>query len=218
LDRKPEYLRILTGILTMALTVENCAAYLLPYVKPTMKILDVGCGPGTLTCDFAKLVPQGSVIGLDSSEDSLVNARELAASNGITNVLFDAGNVLSLHYSDGEFDIVHSHRVFHYVDASVALREMRRVTKLGGIIATRDTAHTLYWPPVEELDEFMSMSNKIAKGRGGDSYTGARYRKFAREAGFPEKDTLIKASAWCYSTKSRLESYCSWLPGPMVSG
>jgi len=167
----------------MAQTVENCAAYVLPHVKPTMKILDVGCGVGTLTCDFAKLVPQGSVLGLDQSEDDLVKAREQAASKRITNVSFAAGNVLFLDYSDGEFDIVHSHQVFHHVDACVALKEMRRVTKPGGIVATRDASHVLYWPPMKELDEFMSISNKISEGSGGNSNTGAKYRKFLVKQG-----------------------------------
>ncbi len=41
-------------------TAANCAGYLLPSLRPDMRILDIGCGPGTITADLAKLVPQGA--------------------------------------------------------------------------------------------------------------------------------------------------------------
>jgi ubiquinone/menaquinone biosynthesis C-methylase UbiE len=192
----------------MALTVESCAAYLVSYIKPTMKILDIGCGAGTLTCDFARLVPQGSVVGLDQGKDVIIGAREQAASKGVINVSFAVGNVLCLDFSDGEFDVVHAHRVLPYVDGSAAFKEMRRVAKPGGVVAVRDVMHTVFWPPTEEVEESMSISSRIAEDQGRSSNAGAKYRQFSREAGFLERDTLIKASAWCYSTKSRLESYC----------
>jgi ubiquinone/menaquinone biosynthesis C-methylase UbiE len=193
----------------MSQTAENCVAYVVPHVAPTMKILDVGCGAGALTCYFAKFVPDGAVVGLDQNEDGLVVAREQAASKGIANISFVAGNVLSLGYSDGEFDVVHSHQVFHHVDASAALKEMMRVTKPGGVVATRDTSHILHWPPTKEIDEFISISDATMEASGGNSNTGAKYRRFSREAGFQEKDICIKASSWCYSTKNSIESYCS---------
>src|ERR1700753_256974 len=79
-------------------TVENSCAYLLPHIKPTLKILDVGCGPGNLTCDFAKLVPEGSVIGIDRSDDVLGKARKLAESKGLANISFASGNIFSLDF------------------------------------------------------------------------------------------------------------------------
>jgi ubiquinone/menaquinone biosynthesis C-methylase UbiE len=66
----------------MSQTAENCVAYVVPHVAPTMKILDVGCGAGALTCYFAKFVPDGAVVGLDQNEDGLVVAREQAAPKG----------------------------------------------------------------------------------------------------------------------------------------
>lgn len=48
--------------------VENYATHLIPYIKPNSKIIDVGCGIGTITRDFARRAPQGSVVGIDSSE------------------------------------------------------------------------------------------------------------------------------------------------------
>ena len=41
------------------------AAHLLPHLKPSFRILDVGCGPGSITLDLARLVPDGHVVGID---------------------------------------------------------------------------------------------------------------------------------------------------------
>jgi ubiquinone/menaquinone biosynthesis C-methylase UbiE len=174
-----------------------------------MKILDVGCGPGTLTCDFAKLVPQGSVIGLDQSKEVVGQARELGKSRGLTNISFTDGDVFALDYSDGEFDIVHAHQVLHHVgDASGALREMRRITKPGGIVAVRDMSDFLHWPHVKELEQFSTLFVTIAEGVGAVPRSGAQYRRFAREAGFSEDEVTIGAGTWCFATEGDLEFWC----------
>ena len=46
-------------------TVQNSAAYLLPHLKPNMTLLDIGCGPGTITTDFATILHEGHVTGLE---------------------------------------------------------------------------------------------------------------------------------------------------------
>src|SRR5512140_847483 len=60
-------------------TAENSAAYLLPQLKPHMRILDVGCGPGTITAGLAGYVPRGHVTGIDAAPDIVEQARELTA-------------------------------------------------------------------------------------------------------------------------------------------
>jgi precorrin-6B methylase 2 len=55
-------------------TAEISAAFALPYVKPNSRILDIGCGPGSITVGFAKYVPDGSVIGVDSAPEALKQA------------------------------------------------------------------------------------------------------------------------------------------------
>src|SRR5688500_20261463 len=56
-------------------TAENSAGYLLPHLRLGMRVLDVGCGPGTITRDLGALVgPQGEVLGVDSSADAVAQA------------------------------------------------------------------------------------------------------------------------------------------------
>lgn len=80
-------------------TAANSAAYLIPHITPAMHILDVGCGPGTITADLAKLVPQGKAVGIeyDAAGEVLQKARELAKANNVENVEFSAGDVCRPH-------------------------------------------------------------------------------------------------------------------------
>src|ERR1700710_493587 len=71
-------------------TAENSAAYLLPHLRSGMTLLDVGCGPGTLTCDLADRVGPGRVLAVDVAEDVVEEARATAAERGTDNVTFEA--------------------------------------------------------------------------------------------------------------------------------
>src|SRR5271170_6662076 len=116
-------------------TAQNSASYLLPHIKPDMRILDVGCGPGTITADFAALVPQGQVIGLEYAPEVLKQAREFIDERELTNVQFAVGDIHALEYPNDSFDVVHAHQVLQHIpDPVQALKEMKRVTKPGGIV------------------------------------------------------------------------------------
>src|SRR5256886_6674409 len=120
-------------------TAENSAGYLLPRLAPDARVLDVGCGPGTITADLAARVPGGEVTGIDAAADVLAQARQEAERRGQRNVTFDTGDVYRLAFDDGMFDVVHAHQVLqHLTDPVAALREMRRVCRPGGIVAARD--------------------------------------------------------------------------------
>jgi ubiquinone/menaquinone biosynthesis C-methylase UbiE len=88
---------------------EDSAAYLLPHLAPDAKVLDVGCGPGTITADLADRVPQGHVVGIDAAQAVIGQARELAGDRA--NVSFATGDVYALGFPDGAFDVVHAHQV-----------------------------------------------------------------------------------------------------------
>ncbi len=64
-------------------TVENSAAYLLPHLRADLRLLDIGCGPGTITVDFAERLPEGRVVGVDPVRSVLENAEELRSERGL---------------------------------------------------------------------------------------------------------------------------------------
>ena len=134
-------------------TAENSAAYLLPHLRPGMSVLDVGCGPGSITVDLAARVAPGRVTALEVTEDALGLARAYAAERGQDNIDFVVADVHALDLPDGAFDVVHAHQVLqHLADPVRALTEMRRVCRPGGVVAARDGRRArvvVYRRPVE---------------------------------------------------------------------
>lgn len=124
--------------------------------KPTLQVLDVGCGPGSITLGLAKRIPQGTVTGLDMSEDVLGKARRLADEQGASNVRFQRGDVFQLPFEDGTFDVVHTHQCIAHCRESVkAIKELVRVTRKGGIVCMRegDMRSVRFWPESPLLEE-----------------------------------------------------------------
>jgi 2-polyprenyl-3-methyl-5-hydroxy-6-metoxy-1,4-benzoquinol methylase len=119
-------------------TAENSAAYLLPLLRPGMRLLDVGCGPGTLTVDLASRV--GEVVGVDVSADVVAEAESHAAAQQAANVTFRAGDFRELDLAPGSFDVAHAHQVLqHLRDPVGALAAMGELVRPGGVVAVRDS-------------------------------------------------------------------------------
>jgi ubiquinone/menaquinone biosynthesis C-methylase UbiE len=189
-------------------TAANSAAYLLGSLKPHMKVLDIGCGPGTITADLAALVPDGHVTGADQAEGILEQARETAAGRGLTNVEFTTADVHALDWPDDTFCVVHAHQVLQHVgDPVQALREMRRVTKPGGIIAVRDSdyAAMTWYPESREMTYWLELYRRVARANGGEPDAGRRLKSWALEAGFAPGDLTATAGTWCYATPDEID-------------
>ena len=181
-------------------TAENSAGYLLARLTPGAHVLDVGCGPGTITADLAARVPDGQVTGIDAAAGALAEARAEAARRGQANVRFETGDVYRLAYADGTFDVVHAHQVLqHLSDPVAALAEMRRVCRPGGLVAARDGDYGgMFWFPADpELAEWQALYRSVARALGGEPDAGRHLLSWARAAGFAE--TVASASAWCYT-------------------
>jgi SAM-dependent methyltransferase len=192
-------------------TAANSAGYLLDSLLPHMHILDVGCGPGTITADLAALVPQGQVIGLENAPDVLQQARGTAAERGLDNIRFEVGDINALDYPDDTFDVVHAHQVLQHVgDPVQALREMYRVTKPGGIVAARDADFSAmtWYPEVEGMTDWRDLYLRVARHNGGEPDAGRRLHAWAREAGFDRARMTVTAGTWCYSTPQERVWWC----------
>lgn len=185
-------------------TVANSVAYIIPHLKPNLKVLDVGCGPGTITLDIASTyVPNGHVTGLEYSEEVVERARKHASTRGVTNVEFLAGDAHALPFPDDTFDITHAHQVLqHIADPVLALKEMRRVTKPGGVVASRESDRTtfVWFPESEEMTEWASLYDRVARGNGGEPNAGRRLKFWARQAGYDVSKITCSAGTWLYST------------------
>lgn len=182
-------------------TAANSAGYLLGALEPHMRILDIGCGPGTITADLAELVPKGRVTGVDMAPGIVEQARALAAERSLTNTDFAVADIHALDYPDASFSVVHAHQVLQHVgDPVQALREMRRVTEPGGIVAVRDSDYGAFtWSPASPvLDEWLELYHRVARANGGEPDAGRRLLSWAQQAGLT--DITSTATNWVFAT------------------
>ena len=182
-------------------TAENSAGYLLPHLRPGMSLLDVGCGPGTITIDLARRVAPSRVVGIDPSAEVLEQARA-AADEARADVEFLATGIDGWAHPSGPFDVVHAHQVLqHLPDPVVALRQMRSLCVPGGFVAARDADYSgMFWyPRIPELDEWLRIYHDVARGNGGEPDAGRHLSAWARAAGF--RDVTVTASIWCFASE-----------------
>lgn len=183
-------------------TAANSAPHLLPHLVPGSRLLDVGCGPGTITVDLARAVAPGEVVAVDAAEAAVALTRAAADDAGV-DVTAQVADVLALPFPDGSFDVVHAHQVLqHLADPVAALREMRRVTRPGGLVAVRDAdyAAMTWYPPSSGLDDWLSLYHEVTVANGAEADAGRRLLGWALEAGFTVDDLTPSASAWCFAT------------------
>lgn len=201
-------------------TAEKQAAFVLPYLRPGMDLLDIGCGPGSITLGLAQAVAPGRVTGIDHDPEHISAARALAAERGRSNVAFRTGDALSLPWDEPIFDAAFENDVFTHLsgDAVRAAKEVCRVIKPGGLFAARDVdAEAVVWghwsEPLRELDKLMMAWQQ---SRGSDITLGRRLPAILREAGFSgtRKSVSADTKGDPESTRSHAQITLFLLNGP----
>ena len=175
------------GILT-ARTLANSHPILLGLLDPDMSVLDVGCGPGTLTTEIARRVEPGHVVGMDADPE-MIRAAEAASPPGeIPNLVFYTGDIRESGW-DGEFDVVNAARTLQWIpDPDVALSRMARATVPGGLVVVLDFDHTrAEWShPPKAWTRFYAAFLAWREAGGLDSAIATRLPALAKGAGLVE--------------------------------
>ena len=118
-------------------TAESHAGFFLPQLRRGWRVLDAGCGPGTITLGLAGAVAPGQVVGIDIEDSQFGAAREEALRQRL-DIEFHKASVYALPFPEASFDAVFSHALLeHLGDPGAAIAEMRRVLKPGGLIGLR---------------------------------------------------------------------------------
>lgn len=189
-------------------TANSHAAFLLPHLRQSSRLLDCGCGPGSISCDFARLLLSGHVNGIDREESQVDLARDRAATHNLNNATFSVGSIYELPFADSSFDVVFAHAVFeHLASPNLALAEVFRVLSPGGMAAIRspDWGGFLVSPDVPGLSSAIDCYAKIQISNGGDVYVGRKLPGLLRTAGF---DSLrFSATYDCYQSPQLIAEY-----------
>lgn len=181
-------------------TAENSAGYLLSHLRPGQDLLDVGCGPGTITTDLARRVAPGTVVGLDAADTVVAEARARLADDPVPGVSFVVGSVYDLEWDDASFDVVHAHQVLqHLADPVAGLAETRRVLRPNGILAVRDSDYGgFHWAPGDPaLDRWLALYHAVTARNGAEADAGRHLPAWVRAAGFT--DAVVSSSTWTFA-------------------
>lgn len=189
--------------------------------NPSPRLLDVGCGSGSITIELAKLIPEGQVTGLDISGAILESAKVHAERQGASNISFIKGDVHELPFPDGSFDVVCTHQaVAHFHDHVKAILELTRVTRKGGVVCLRegDLRTGEFSPGYELLDECFQVIIKVHEGRGGTIDAGRRLRQWVQDANISMERCTATQSVWIYDTPEGRREYGGHWPARCTQG
>lgn len=184
-------------------TAQRHAAFLMPHLQPGMKVLDCGCGPGSITLGLAELVAPGEAIGTDLEQTQLDLGRAAATQREITNVRFEVADVYELPFANETFDAVFISAVLGNLrEPPRGFRELYRVLKPGGVVGVKEFDHggDLLYPLEAELVESLDLYYRLRRHYGHDPESGRKVLGFLQQAGF--RNVTVKAT---YETLSGAE-------------
>ena len=178
-------------------TAAQEGAFFLPYLHPGMRVLDLGCGPGSITLGLAEAAAPGEVVGIDLQPSQVAQAQALSAARGVTNVRFEVADVYRLPFPDGSFEAVFANTVLMHLREPVrALAKVRRVLRPGGIAGIRDTdwGGRMHAPATPLLEQWFALTVRLRQRNGGDPFMGRHHRRLLLEAGFARAEASV--SVW----------------------
>jgi ubiquinone/menaquinone biosynthesis C-methylase UbiE len=174
-------------------TAARDAEFLLPHLQPGMRLLDCGCGQGSITVGLAQAVAPGEVVGLDVDPDQVARARAHARDAGVENVSFDTGDAYALPFPDASFDAVFANQLLVWVARPAAvLREFRRVLKPGGVVGlqTLDPSVWVLHPSTPLLDRLPPLLIRVWEHLGASFRFGHQQRQALLDAGFARSEAI----------------------------
>jgi SAM-dependent methyltransferase len=168
-------------------TAENSCAYLLPHLRPDMTLLDVGCGPGSITADLAGRVAR--VVGIDTSAEVVAAAR--ADHPGVE---FRVGDLFDV---DETYDVVHAHQVLQHLRHPVPA--LLQLASIGRLVAVRDSDYPgfRWYPDDERLDRWLATYLAVTRKNGANADAGRRLLAWAHEIGM--RDVTFSTSTWTFA-------------------
>lgn len=168
-------------------TLESHGAFFIPHLQAGQRVLDCGCGPGSITFGIAARVAPGQVDAIDMDASQIELAQQRAREADLANVAFRQASIYELPFPDDHFDAIFSHALFeHLRDHGAAARECLRVLKPGGVIglATPDWEAFIVAPATPARRAAVQAYVDRQSANGGDPGTGRKLATILADAGF----------------------------------
>lgn len=184
------------------------ADFVLPSIGGGDRVLDVGCGPGSITVGLGEVA--GHVTGVDVDDAEFADARAYAAEHGIDNVEFLEGSIYELDAHDASVDVCTLFSMMETLDDPLAgLAEVHRVLKPGGLIGASSIEYgglILHGPGEPLLRRFYELRLQLWEAQGDvHPYRGRELRGLLLAAGFSEVDAVI--TYFSYGTEDRVRTF-----------
>jgi SAM-dependent methyltransferase len=184
------------------------ADFVLPLIDRGDRVLDVGCGPGSITLGLAQVA--GHVTGVDVDDGEFTDARAYAATHGIDNVEFLEGSIYELDLPDASMDACTLFAMLETLDDPLAgLAEVRRVVKPGGLVGASSIEYgglILHGPDEPLLRRFYELRLQLWDAQGDvHHHRGRELRGLLSEAGFEDLEAGLKY--FSYGTEERVRTF-----------
>ena len=199
-------------------SAQSSAAHLLPHLRPGMRLLDFGCGPGTISVGLAEAVQPGVLHGMDMEASQIEIAKAAALAGGHGNMELQTGDVTEMPFEDGFFDVAHCNAVLmHVPDTPAVLAEVRRVLKPGGLLGCRELicSSCFFEPGVDDLNSGWDTFAGLLAANGGHPQMGRQLKRIFQEAGFvdiqvgAEFESFVSAEDIAFFHRFALGWFCS---------
>jgi SAM-dependent methyltransferase len=184
------------------------ADFVLPAIGRGDQVLDVGCGPGSITVGIAQAA--GHVIGIDVDDAEFADARAYAPDHGIDNVEFREGTIYHLGVPEGSIDVCTLFAMLETLDDPLAgLAEVLRVLKPGGVIGASSIEYgglILHGTDVVPLRRFYELRLALWEAQGDvHPSRGRELRGLLLAAGFAQVEA--STTYFSYGTEERVRTF-----------
>lgn len=183
-----------------------------PFLKTGQHVLDVGCGPGSITADVAQVVNPGHVVGVDSESRSVEEASANAKKQGMSNLEFQLADAYSLPFANKHFDLVYSHVVVDWLRNPVdAIKEQVRVAKSGGQVLMRvqEYGSAVFYPYFDSLEKFVRawevLGDPNDSGFFWNSFVGRRSLEIFEKAGLVDIQVHAVGATCSHASRDDLD-------------
>ena len=171
-------------------------------IRSPRRVLDLGTGPGFLVLEFAKKLPNASIVGLDLSPDMVEYAENFVECKGLKNLRFVLADAQEIPFDDDYFDVVVSHGMIKCVsDVQKMLNEVYRVLSGGGCAYIIDSRKDVTSKEFDEITKnFHSIDKEKSRRSINKSYRTDEIKKFLNKTSF-NKNAQIKVEGLTYEIK-----------------